>query len=79
MSTGPSTPVARTERSNAAARLALVGGVPAGSGGVNPNPAMSNTMSLRDAPKYGITLCQADPDIPMPWRRIRGRPDPLSV
>jgi hypothetical protein len=67
------------ELSNAAARFALVGGVPAGSGGVNPNPAMSNTMSLREPLKYGVTLFQAEPDIPIPWSRTRGRPAPVSM
>jgi hypothetical protein len=59
--------------------LALVGGTVRGSGGVRPNPAMSNATTRRVALKYGVTLFQTEPDIPIPWRRTSGRPDPVSV
>ncbi len=51
---------------NSSTRFAIVGDVPAGNGGVDPNPAISNAITRRTDLRYGITAFQATCDIPIP-------------
>ena len=57
----------------------MVGGVPFGNGGVEPNPAISNAMTLRLRHRCGTSGFQAARDIPIPWRSTSGRPDPVLL
>jgi hypothetical protein len=61
------------DSTNASTRLWIVGGVPLGNGGVEPNPAISNATICRVGERYDVTAFHAACDMPMPCSRISGR------